>query len=332
MKRWIVGVVVSAVFGGVSLAEATNIDMVTVGNPGNAPDNNGFGAVPYTYQMGKYEVTVGQYAEFLNAVAKTDTYLLYNGNAPIQRNGSSGSYTYSVARDRANHPVNYVSFWNALRFINWLNNDQPSGSQDASTTEDGAYTLDETCTLYDEDLADNGRIDRNAGAKFFLPAVDEWYKAAYYDPDKPGGAGYWDYPTGTDVVPSPVLADPDPGNNANFTFHDGDFWQSTGSIYGTTPVGAFTNSASPYGTFDQGGNLFEHVGAKGDWASDSVGGCFAYESVSFTSLGIPARMEYTLIGFRVAGAAPVPEPSTVVLGVLGALGIGLGWWRRRKAG
>ena len=40
----------------------------------------GYGSVAYTYQMGKYDVTVGQYCQFLNAVAKTDTYGLYNGS------------------------------------------------------------------------------------------------------------------------------------------------------------------------------------------------------------------------------------------------------------
>jgi hypothetical protein len=57
-------------------AEAVNIEMVPVGNPGNAADTRydatGFGSVGYNYQIGKYEVTVGQYIEFLNAVAKAD--------------------------------------------------------------------------------------------------------------------------------------------------------------------------------------------------------------------------------------------------------------------
>ena len=56
--------------------------MVTVGNPGNAADTRydatGFGSVGYVYQIGKYEVTAGQYTEFLNAVAKADPNGLYN--------------------------------------------------------------------------------------------------------------------------------------------------------------------------------------------------------------------------------------------------------------
>ena len=31
---------------------------VTIGNPGNADDTTGFGGVNYTYNIGKYEVTL----------------------------------------------------------------------------------------------------------------------------------------------------------------------------------------------------------------------------------------------------------------------------------
>ena len=86
-------------------AEIT-LEMVTVGNPGNANDTTGYGGVDYVYAIGKYEVTAGQYTAFLNAVAATDTYGLYNTDmwsnddgCKIQRSGSSGSYTYSVAAD-----------------------------------------------------------------------------------------------------------------------------------------------------------------------------------------------------------------------------------------
>ena len=82
---------------------AVMINMVTVGNPGNANDTTGYGAVNYEYQIGKYDVTVQQYTDFLTAVAATDTYSLYNIDmetnpqvAGISRRGSSGSYTYSV--------------------------------------------------------------------------------------------------------------------------------------------------------------------------------------------------------------------------------------------
>ena len=53
-------------------AGQTSLQFVPVGDPGNAADSTGYGAVPYKYQMGKYDVTTAQYVEFLNAVAAAD--------------------------------------------------------------------------------------------------------------------------------------------------------------------------------------------------------------------------------------------------------------------
>jgi hypothetical protein len=87
------------------------------GDPGNAGELSGegaggsgrdriCGAVDYVYNIGTYEVTAGQYCEFLNAVADTDTYGLYNTNmwsndygCKIERTGDPDSYSYSVAGD-----------------------------------------------------------------------------------------------------------------------------------------------------------------------------------------------------------------------------------------
>ncbi|MEI6972590.1 MAG: SUMF1/EgtB/PvdO family nonheme iron enzyme, partial [bacterium] len=103
------------------------IDTVPVRNAGNAAASTGYGTVSYAYNIGKYEVTAGQYKEFLNAVAKTDTYSLYNTNmangtygSGITQSGVSGSYTYAVNAAFTNRPVNYVSYWDACRFANWL--------------------------------------------------------------------------------------------------------------------------------------------------------------------------------------------------------------------
>ncbi len=136
-------------------ASAIIIETVPVGDPGNRGDTqfmrdgtSGYGSVGYAYNTGTYEVTAGQYSAFLNAVAETDTYGLYHlamwsdsRGCKIQRSGSSGNYTYTVAADWANRPVNYVGFWDACRFANWLHNGQPEGPQGAGTTETGAYTL-----------------------------------------------------------------------------------------------------------------------------------------------------------------------------------------------
>ena len=79
----------------------TSLSFVPVGNPGNPSDLTNVyhpGSVGYAYNIGKYEVTIGQYAEFLDSVAKTDTYGLYNSfmttyqsTAGISRSGNAGN-------------------------------------------------------------------------------------------------------------------------------------------------------------------------------------------------------------------------------------------------
>ena len=107
-----------------------SLEFVTVGDAGNAADaDTGYGAVAYEYRIGKYDVTAGQYAEFLNAAAKTsDPYGLYRehecrGEQPGAATSSGrhgGQLQLHVAADWANRPVNFVSWGDAARFCNWL--------------------------------------------------------------------------------------------------------------------------------------------------------------------------------------------------------------------
>jgi len=280
------------------------IETVSVGNPGNPDDTyrDGDGAVNYVYRIAKFEVTAGQYTTFLNAVAATDTYGLYNGSmwsngmgCKIERTGSPGSYTYSVAPDWADRPVNFVSWGDAVRFANWLHNGQPTGAQDLTTTEDGAYFLGGAMT--DTAL---GAVTRRPNATWVLPSRDEWHKAAYHYNDGPTG-NYYGYPTGTDSEPSNQFVDPDPGNHATFR---GPYGWTIGPPYYRTEVGAHEISASPYGTFDQGGNVYEWT-EKGQGTSTRalLGGSawsgYGTLHAQFTFLAYP-NYQYEDAGFRVA--------------------------------
>ena len=306
----------------------TTMDMpfMDVRNPGNAGDTEimndgttGYGSVDYVYRMGKFEVTAGQYTEFLNAVAATDTYGLYNTSmwsssygCKIERTGSSGSYTYSVAPDWADRPVNWVSWGDSARFANWLTNGMLTGGQDLTTTEDGSYFLNGATS--DAALL---AVTREADARYVIPSEDEWYKAAYYDPSKPGGAGYWDYPTGSDAVPSNDLIDPDPGDNA--CFYDGDY--TIGSPYWRTEAGEFENSESPYGTFDQGGNVWEWneailYGSYRGLRGGSFGNGGGTLHASYRYYGYYPTYEDYDIGFRVS---EVPEPGSMAILALGCV-------------
>src|SRR5690606_18848355 len=88
-------------------ALAITIPTESIRNPGNSADTHGagYGNVPYEYHIGTTEVTNAQYAVFLNAVAASDPFGLYNDlmgsntRGGIVRSGADGGYAYSVKSD-----------------------------------------------------------------------------------------------------------------------------------------------------------------------------------------------------------------------------------------
>jgi sulfatase modifying factor 1 len=311
-------------------AELVTIDWVTVGDPNNAADDTGYGTVTESYRIGKYEVTIQQYTNFLNAAAKSDPYFLYNTSmatnlniAGISRSGTSGGYTYDVIGSGA-RPITYVSWFDAARFANWMQNGQGSGS-----TETGAYTLNG---------ATSGTAPaKNPGAQFYIPTENQWYKAAYYK----GGstnAGYWDYATQSDDAPGNVV-----GSDAEqANYYNGGFSVTQSSSYSSsqnylTDVGAFSGSESAYGTFDQSGTVYEWNDLTGDAGSSRglrgggwSGDAFDLSSSFRLTLG-PSDEIDSDGGFRLASPVAVPEPSTWLMGLAGIACAGWGTYRRRRA-
>ena len=277
------------------------IDMTTIGNAGNTADSStGLGSVNYDYQISTYEVTVAQYTEFLNAVAASDPYGLWSENmasdplgASINRSGEDGSYTYTAVEGKENEPVRCVTFYDACRFCNWMANGQESGD-----TETGSY-----------DLSLGVDITRSSGATWVLPSEDEWYKAAYYDPETDS---YYDYPNGSDEMPE----EPTDGTTTReMNFGDYPYWEEDGSWVYYTDVGE-TTGQSPYGVYDMGGNVREWTDSVA-WPSVnriSRGGCL-YDSASAMSATsdqpYDPSAEDHLHGLRVAFL--IPETSTIVL-------------------
>jgi sulfatase modifying factor 1 len=290
-----------------SASATVTMDWVTIGDINNAADPlTGYGAVDHAYRIGKYEVTNAQYGEFLNAKGQSNDYGIYNSNMPtygITQSGVSGNFSYTVTTALANRPVVLVSWFDAVRFANWMTNGQ--GNADMET---GAYSLNG---------AASGIIFANAEAKFHIPSQDEWYKAAYYNAVN---AAYSLYPNGRDTISEA---------DANYG----------GSVGSSTDVGSYSDDASSYGTLDQSGNVWEWNDAT---SSDSdtprlLGG--AYDMCMATggpppssyrhaineyeeSVGIPS---YGNVGFRLASV--VPEPTSIVLTMLAS---GMMFIRRKR--
>lgn len=292
-----------------STVTAITPDTVEVGNVGS------FGhpriVVPYKYQIGTYEVTNGEYAAFLNAVARRDPHGLYNTEMTttgITRSGINGSFTYDTIEGREQHPVVYVSFWDAARFVNWLSNGKPTGMQDALSTEDGSYFLNGV--TIPEDIS----VSREADSRWVIPTENEWLKAAHHKNDGDTD-NYWEYATMSDRRPT---AGAPPGSDSH-RIGSVNFDRAVGD---TTPVGAYQDFPSAYGTYDQAGNVFEWTESivfpqpisSNTWTRRrSKGGGWTRELIfleSYVSTASLSSFERNDFGFRVAY---VPEPETVSL-------------------
>ena len=181
MFRFSTGVGVLLLGFGFAVLEASaevTMEWVTVGDPGNEPDTeameccdeaegtSGFGSVSHPYRIAKYEVTNGQYVEFLNVVDPTGENILFFYNPEmtfqaicgidIDLEASLGS-RYEVKSGFENKPVSFVNFIDAMRFTNRLHNGQGSGD-----TEAGAYTLIGGAPSYPQNT---NSVTRNPGVR-----------------------------------------------------------------------------------------------------------------------------------------------------------------------
>jgi formylglycine-generating enzyme required for sulfatase activity len=332
MNRSIVGLILCFV-SNVAVASNISIDTVPVA------------AVPakvdYDYRIGTYEVTNAQYAAFLNAKAASDPHQLFNPNMTsfasggITRTGSDGAYSYTTKPNMADKPVNFVSWYDSARFVNWLNNGQGDGN-----TENGAYLLTDSYL--------DSYVNRTPGATWVLPNGKEWAKAAFYERlvlDLPDGSELvlrdnWHYATRSDTVPALATADSagnitNPGNVVNYA--NGADWNGLDGNVTTVGSGG-SLSASPYGTYDQAGNVKEwgeayNIPDFGIYEREYFGGGF--RSTQY-QLGAGEQSVYADtasddLGFRVAQiVAVVPEPSSFLLSVVGLLALAICARRRTR--
>jgi len=216
-----------------SSASIDSQNYVLINNTNNSSDssNNNLGSVSYTYQIKKYLITNNEYVEFLNAVAISSNSLSLwvsqmgdiAQRGGISRSGISGLYSYASLANMGDKPVNFINWFCVARYVNWLSNGKPTGVPSNSTTEDGVYSLSGFI------IQGTGKPSKNNSNSYWIPTENEWYKAAYYDPNKGGtGADYWTYSTKSDSVPTSVTAD-----------------SVTGVANGPTNLGCITPTPTP---------------------------------------------------------------------------------------
>lgn len=286
-------------------ANQFDIDFVTIGNAENDADDTTYGKVDYTYRMGTYEVSRDMITKY-NAL----------GGGPTLTMSDMTSY----GGNGAEKPATGVSWNEAARFVNWLNTSK--GFSEAYKFTTGGFNDDIALWTISDSGYNAANPFRNANALYFLPSEDEWYKAAYYDPNANGGlGGYWNYATGSDSAPTAVA-----GGTTSGT-----------AVYNGQPGPAIISNAgglSPYGTMAQNGNVWEW-GESGftppnDSAGESrirLGGSWISGSSSLASSArnsVNPTGEVDNVGFRVAA---VPEPSGVMMALIGMMGVVV---RRRR--
>jgi hypothetical protein len=302
-----------------------DFDFVTIGAVGNAPwlGNDplglahGRGRVDYEYRIGRLEVTTSQWMEFAN------TYSILGGSwtffAKPTRWGAEVDPTYSGpgqryrlrdVSDAARIPVNGITWRTAAQFANWLHNDK---APSIAALQDGAYDISTFSTNPNQTF--NDQLTHHPGAKYWIPTLDEWIKAAHYDPNRYGAGqgGYWEYKNSSDSLATPGL----PGvgeTSAGLLLPNGDEQD--------IPLGAYFDHVSPWGLWDTSGGmaeLLEEAIWPGAFTQRLLAGSYAGDEfwhLRDQLAGLSSRSPNAAAhgdGLRIASSVPTPGVGSVLI-------------------
>jgi len=296
------------------------------GSPNDLPGLSpgvGRGAVAQDFRIGRYEVGRASWNAFFNAAATVEQQTGQQIPWITQPGGLAGGGQYGRTGN--------ISWRTAAIFCNWLTNDCAltraaflSGAYDVSTfgfTGADRYT---------------DQLTHSPGARFWIPTMDEWMRAGFFDPNhnSPEYGNWWQYGISRDTAPTPGL----PNQAAPFP------WSGVGEAnYGfvtqdgaefSVPLGAYSATQSPWG-------LFDVSGASGEWIEEPfyglqggglptgrrLAGTYLTGSSSDFRLNVglvggqsdPVDDAYWM-GFRIAALVPAPS-AVVALSVVCGVGV-----------
>jgi formylglycine-generating enzyme required for sulfatase activity len=205
-----------------------------------------------------------------------------------------------------------MSWFSLARYANWNHFNRPKGLEVIGVTEGNSSVGAYDTSRFDEfvkkesNVVNKDLFVRNKRAKYFIPNDDEWYKAAYYDPKRPGFRKYWNFPNRSNLPPNNKIHSP---GSANYQVEI----LGEGSPYYVSKAGNF-KSTGYFKVNDLGGNLWEWVedwrglGGEKCWRCDIPtkglrGGSFNYISTGLLNSnvdpGFPSD-HYFVYGGRLA--------------------------------
>ncbi len=217
-----------------SRAGAVAIEWVPIGNPGNAPDSTGYGAVNYRYRISKHEVTNAQFAKFVsvtNYITVAERALNPADFPDVPKDKLvAGSAVFAPP----SHPVSLtdpLQWWKYVGGASWKHPEGPNSYIKGREKEPVVQVCYEDAAAY----------AKWAGKR--LPTEAEWEFAARCG--KPSQKYYW----GTDLKPDGKWM-------ANiFQGHFPDKNVKEDGFAAAAPVESF--AANAYGIYDMDGNVWE---------------------------------------------------------------------------
>ncbi len=255
---------------GTALAQVdplSGIDFVTIGDVGNpnwtggGTYHNNRGRVDYEYKIGKFEVTTSQWVEFVNAAldrppADRIPWVVtpFGWGATSMTPLNSGGRRYRVLAGGEMIPAGGITWRSAAVYCNWLHNGK---SFERSAFLNGAYDI----STFDDGPTYTDQVTRSPGAQYWIPSLDEWMKAAHWDPVKANAdgavGGWWFYSNRSDTAP--VYGPPGVLVNGRLAEANSNWSDFNYPGYNpfTVPLGAYPQTMSAYGLLDLAGGTSE---------------------------------------------------------------------------